>query len=171
MTESLLQDLYDYQTKDPQQALDAAVAAVRSYCGWVIAPITTETVDVWSPDGRSLFLSTQGLTAIGSVVQDGVTLSSTGYLFDKYGVVRCVPGNTFRLTSRLTVTFTHGTDLFPENVQNVILGLAQRAINDTRGIIPSVTGGKSFAVESYGPQLTAADKEKLEPYAIPSGFA
>jgi hypothetical protein len=167
---NLSPDLDDYQAKDPNQALDAALALVRAHCGWHIAPSVSETVNVWSPDGCAVFLQTLNLTAITTIVQDSVTLASSSYIFETYGTVRTVPGSYFSKLTRLAVTFVHGYTELPDDVKNVVLGLAQRSISDTRGLVPGM-GGQQVVVQSAGPQLTDADKAKLAPYAISGSFA
>lgn len=165
-------DLSSYQSKDPQQALDAALATVRSYCGWHIAPSETDTLSVWSHDGCSVFLPTLNLTAVTSVVQDAVTLSPSTYTFESFGVIKAAPGTRFSTTSRVTVAFTHGYSETPADVKDVALGLAQRSISDNRGMVPRVGAGASVVVmENYGPQLGEGDKAKLDPYALSTGFA
>lgn len=161
-------DLSDYQSKDPQQALDAALALVRSYCGWHIAPSETATLSVWSTDGRTLSLPTLALTGITSVIQDGATIASTAYTFESYGVVN----GYFGRSTKVTVAFTHGYEAMPADVKNVVLGLAQRSISDNRGLVPRVGAGQSVVVmENYGSQLSEADKDKLNPYGLSTGFA
>lgn len=168
----LLGDLVDYQAKDPQQALDSALAAVRSYCGWHIATSVTETVNVWALDGRGVVVETLNLTGVTSVVQDSVTVDPASYTFEPYGVIRRTVGGYFSTLTRVAVTFTHGYSALPDDVREVVLTLAQRSINDTRGMVPRAGSGQSVVlVESSGSQLTGADKEKLGPYVVTAGFA
>jgi hypothetical protein len=168
-------DLADFQAKDPQQALDAALAAVRSYCGWDIAPSQSATVTVWCLDGRTLNLPTLNLTAVASVVQDGVTVAPTGYTFESYGVIRANYGACFSRLTRVTVAFTHGYAAMPDAAAAVVLSLAQRSLNDSRGLVVRPGSASSASVgalvETYGPVLTEADKQKLSDYAIAGGFA
>lgn len=172
MPEPDIGDLLDYQAKDPQQALDAALAAVRSYCGWDISPSASVTSDVWSLDGCTLLLPTLNLTAVTSVVQDAVTVPSTSYTFERYGVIRAAYGVAFSRLTRVTVTFTHGYAAMPADVKDVVLALAQRSISDTRGLVPRAGGGQNVVVmENYGSQLSDADKAKLTPFALSAGFA
>jgi hypothetical protein len=171
---NLYQDLVDYQAKDPQQALDAALAAVRSYCGWHIAPSVTATADVWSHDCRSVFVETLNLTAVTTVTQDAVVVDPTTYTFESYGLIRRSACHWFSGRTRVTVAFTHGYAELPDDVKGVVLSLAQRSLTDTRGLVVrpgsmSATGG-TF-VETYGPQFSEADKAKLAHYAIAGGFA
>lgn len=167
----LAPDLVAYQAKDSGQALDAAAAAVRSYCGWHITPSVTETVEVWSPDGRSLFLQTLALTAVASVVQDGTTLDSSECTFDSYGHIKRTSGSRFSTSTRVTVEFTHGYADWPDDAKDVVLAMAQRSISDTRGIVarPGQTAG--VFTETFGPLFTEADQVKLAPHVISAGFA
>jgi hypothetical protein len=165
-------DLADYQAKDPQQALDAAAAAVRSYCGWDISPSASATAVVWSDDGYTIVLETLNLTAVTSVTQDATLVPASSYTFDANGVIRAASGATFGRATQITVVFTHGYASMPDDVKDVVLALAQRSISDTRGMVPRVGAGQSVVVmEQYGSQLTDADKSKLDAYAISAGFA
>jgi hypothetical protein len=171
VTEPTLGDLSDYQAKDPQQALDAALATVQSYCGWHISPsVAGATASVWSLDGCTLLLPTLNLTAVASVTQDGVTIPSTSYTFERYGVIRAVYGAVFSRLTKAAVVFTHGYASMPDDAKEVVLSVAQRSIADTRGMVPRAGAGV-VVVESAGPRLTDADKVKLSPYTIAGGFA
>ena len=169
MTE-LRPELTKYQGKDPKQALDSALATVQSFCGWHIAPsIAGATATVWCRDGVAIYLPTLALTAVASVVQDSVTIASTNYTFERYGVIRMIPGKYFDLTSKITVTFTHGYAALPADVNDIVLTAAQRSISDTRGVVPRISGGPAF-IENRGPRLELDDKDRLAPYVI-AGFA
>lgn len=64
---------------DPLQAmLDAALAAARRYCGWIVTPVATDaelTID--GPGGRVLSLPTLNLIAVTTVTEEGVALDVT----------------------------------------------------------------------------------------------
>jgi hypothetical protein len=165
VTEPTLGDLADYQSKDPQQALDAALVDVQSYCGWHISPsVAGATASVWSLDGCTLLLPTLNLTAVTSVVQDAVTVPSTSYTFERYGVIRAVYGAVFSRLTKVTVTFTHGYAAMPKDVKDVVLALAQQSLSDSRGLVSKSIG--PFA-ENYNEDWAA----KLAPYAMAVGFA
>jgi len=167
----LLPDLVAYQSKDPQLALDAALAAVRSFCGWHIVPSVTETVNVWSPDGRSVFVQTLNLTSITSVVQDAVTIASSAYTFESYGVITMAQGGYFSTLTRVAVNFTHGYATLPTNAKDVVLSVANRSISDSRGMVARPGSQAGIFVETYGPRLTDDDKFKLRDLVISTGFA
>lgn len=168
MTESpSIDDLLDYQAKDPTQALDAAREAVRTYCRWHIAPSVSATSTVWSLAGAAVWLPTMDLTAVTSVTQDAVVVASSTYTFESYGVIRRSYGNIFNTLTPVTVVYTHGYATMPDDVAAVILGLAQRYISDNRGLVarPGTSSGATF-VETYGPTLTDGDKDRLSPFVL-----
>lgn len=106
--------------------LNIASSVIRTHCGW---DISQETVTAEPLDGtgeRSLWLPTLRLTAIGPVVENGVTLTvGTDYDWTRYGkLVRhgCWP----RTARSVVVTYTHGYDEVPDVVKGACLGLAAR---------------------------------------------
>ena len=61
-------DLADYPGAPFSQAIvDSAVAALRSDCGWHIAPVLTETVTADGSDTTLLFLPTLRLVSVSAV--------------------------------------------------------------------------------------------------------
>ena len=154
MPEPDLSDLSDYQAKDPQQALDDALATVRAYCGWHVSPSQAETVSVWSADGRTIVLETLNLTAVTSITQDAALVPVASYTFDANGVIRAATGAIFGRSTKLTVVFTHGYADLPDDVKGVALSLAQRSISDTRGMVPRTGAGASVVVMEQSAQLT-----------------
>jgi len=166
----LLPDLVAYQSRDPSLAIDAAVAAVRSHCGWHISPSISETVSIWSPGGRSVFVKTRNLTAVTSVTQDGVAINLATVTFTRYGKVARYPGYVFSRLTPVSVGITHGYATLPDDARDVILAVAQRSISDTRGLVAR-PGTAGIFVETFGPNLTDGDKKKLAPYTISAGFA
>ena len=57
-----------------QDAIDAALAAARRYCGWHVSPSKSETIVVDGPGGRVLSLPTLNLTAVTSVTELGIAV-------------------------------------------------------------------------------------------------
>lgn len=88
-------------------AISAASASIRSYCGWHVAPVL-ECVCVLDGERGDIWLPTCGLTAVESVEFDGAAQVVKG--FNRLGRVRtdqpqpCGLGN-------VTVTYTAGFDL------------------------------------------------------------
>lgn len=169
--DSLVPRLSAFNAKDVNQALNAAVKTVQTFCGWQISPVVTgATATVWSRDGRTVALPTLYLTGVTAISQNGVTISTSNVIAETYGVVRLVDGvQDFDKRYQVSVTFNHGFATWPEDVEDVILQVAQRAITDTRGIVPRTSGGPVF-IENRGPRLEDTDKLRLAAYTL-GGFA
>jgi len=95
---------------------DAALAAARRYCGWVVTPPETVTITVDGPGGHLLSLPTLQINTLTSVVEDGVTLDVNDLHVSKgSGLVRKKSGGCWssKLGS-IVVTMTHGFDEAPD---------------------------------------------------------
>jgi hypothetical protein len=120
-----------WQAGDDDQDLDAAMGAVRAYCGWHIAPEITETVVVdGNPRGEILF-QTMHLTAVEDLAIDGSVLDAEDYLVKEAGFVVLNNGwswypwsSTYPYTNAVTATITHGYADVPPEVQEVVFELA-----------------------------------------------
>lgn len=122
MTESPLlvpADLEGFRSGDASLNLAAAVAAIRSRCGWHIAPVRTETLTLEAVNGVVILPT---LRATGVVVAiAGTTLDASEYTL-KPGVLlltgyRCGTGE-------VVVTLTHGYDALPDDLKRVALNMA-----------------------------------------------
>lgn len=132
-------DLTAYNAGDQSQALEAADAMVRTYCGWHIAPSRTETVTIpnWWWTAR-LLLPTLYLTALSSVTVNGAVIDLTTVGFTSSGVVSWLPTSTVWVNAGLgdaVFVMTHGYASTPPDVLQVVLSLA------ARGISTSADGG------------------------------
>jgi hypothetical protein len=162
-----LSDLTAYQAKDPTLLLTAAQEIVRTYCRWHIAPerpddVLTTTI----PFISRLFLPTLHLTSVTSVVEDGTTLDPSQYevnepgWLDRIGLPTCLPWDTATST---VVTFTHGYETVPPDLQEVVLALADR-LTDTPGVLSRV-GQIVYAGQADA--FTPAELNILRAYRIP----
>lgn len=150
---------------------EAALAAARRYCGWVVAPSTSEDAIIDGPGGRMLSLRTLHLNTITAVIEDDVVLdvadlrwSATGAVFKKDGRRwSCNPG-------AITVTMEHGYDDAPDfdaAVAAIAAGLAASTIRDDAAQIK-----KKVDDVEYGWDATAAagvlalHTDLLDPYRI-----
>jgi hypothetical protein len=153
---------------------DAALAAARRYCGWVVTPPETITVTVDGPGGRVLSLKSLYLTAITAVIEDDVVLDvadlrfsrDTGVVYKKHGRCwSCHPG-------AITVTFTHGHDEAPDfdaAVEQAALALTVSAGRDdpamTRKRVDDVEYDWSVSLLQGG-ALSGSAKALLDAYRI-----
>jgi hypothetical protein len=94
---------------------DAALAAARRYCGWVVTPPETVTVIVDGPGGQVLSLPTLHLSEVVSVVEDGAALDVANLrVITGRGELVKKSGCWARGLGVIQVKFTHGFDEAPD---------------------------------------------------------
>lgn len=129
-----------------RQAWDAAVAVVRAYCGWHIAPVLTETVTVDAQGGRALVLPSLRIVDVAEVkVGDQVV---TDPEWSAAGFIR---GRWPDKLRSVTVTWTHGYEGSP-----LALVAATRRLVDIGGV---PAGIRSRATGPYS--VTYRDAEAI----------
>lgn len=130
------------QDLDPD-AVEAAAAMVRNFCGWHIAPAVTEELVVDGARADVLLLPTAHVTAVTAVVENGVLLAAADYDWSQSGyLVRRGRWWTDRARG-LKVSLTHGYDSCPPEVRAVVARVARAGLTPTR--VTSVQRGP-FAV-------------------------
>jgi hypothetical protein len=156
-----------------EQARARAEAQVRAYCGWIIAPSTTETLVLDGDRSGLLLLPTLRLTALVALTVDGTTVDVADVEWSSIGVVRWPCGDTWvPSTSKLrgiTVQFTHGYDEWPLDLAGVVDRLTTRATTDPGiyvqvGQVRTATGSDGLPV---GGELTDLDRSVLDRYRLP----
>lgn len=159
-------DLDAYNSGDQEWHLDGALRAVRSYCRWHVGPVQTSTVTLRSEDGATLMLPTLRLVEVQAVTYRQTSLDLNTVTWDPSGIVTASAGS--RYADPVTVQFTHGYDELPEDVRQVVVALAQGAIDNPsrrlRTEIPGTLADTFAAVGAY--VLTQHDKDLLDPYRL-----
>ena len=132
-------------TPDGVDELDwiAAVSAIRSECGWHIAPSLPETVKVDGLGGGSLLLPTLHLTELTSIDNDGKVLTVADLSWSELGIVHgaswsCKLGG-------ITVVMTHGFEDFPPELRAVARAMAREGVG---------TGAKRLASGPHSVELS-----------------
>lgn len=146
---------------------DAALAAARRYCGWIVTPPETVTVTVDGPGRRPVLLRSLHVTNIVSVVEDGVTLdvadlrwSETGAVHKKHGFWTCKPAS-------IAVRFTHGYDEAPDfdaAVEQAAHTLSVATIRDDPAMKRKRIDDVDY--EWYGNVTRVLNTGLLDPYRI-----
>jgi hypothetical protein len=145
--------------------LAAAFADVQDYCGWHIAPQRSETFTVDVYDRGVLFIPTMQLAGVTAVTQNGIPVDLATVTWDPAGTIRRATGHSFHGTGRVTVTVTHGYTVLPDNVRDVVLGLAHRRLDNPAG---RQRAQESDLMDVFGPAtLTDGEKATLDAYRIP----
>lgn len=169
-------DLTDFQNGDATLAVDAAMAAVRNYCGWHIAPVQSDTAVLHCADRKTLYLPTRKLVSVQSVTQGGTAVDVASMTVETSGRLRRLPGYRYSwLDQLITVAFTHGYDQLPPEVQQVVLACAQRTVDNPgsrpRDQVGAVSATYSQTGFNQAPSLALlpAEKALLGPYRLLPG--
>ena len=154
---------------DPQGSLDAAVEAIRVYCGWHIAPERTEEVPAWSDGSWMTFVPSLRLLEVVSATDwDGRVIDMTNVRWRPYGGISGLPWS-----GDLKVTIRHGYTDWPADLAAAIYGLAGRSSTSPLG------GGASYQVGQVSEQnnvsaslvgagaFSAAERAVLDAYKLP----
>lgn len=162
-------DLADDLPPTEWDRLDQAESAVRSYCGWHIAPSRDDVVTYVCEGSRHVILPSLYVTAVSSVTVDGLALDPTDYTLTESGVLtRGGPAAPIRWCAwwgTVVVSFTHGYDTVPAEVTGVVQSLAQRAVNspDGRSLIQvgAVQYGETSASRAVGSEAEILNRYRL----------
>lgn len=152
------------RTEDDPKLLGALRAATRRFRGQVHHPVTYVADDVVVLDGNgreSLLLPVWPVTAVASVVLDGITLvEGTDYDWSDAGILRRL--GCLRWPDRLrclTVIYSHGwvgLDEVPGDIQDVVLERAEAAFTIPVGVQSKAVGGQSV---TFGAQAASGSTE------------
>lgn len=167
------EELSRYRSGDAALLLGAAEAAVRSYCGWHIAPARAgDVVTVNGSGARVLALPTMRLAGVSAVLEDGTAVpledvqwSPAGYLW------RASPWTTS--LRGVSATIDHGYDEPPVEVQAVVMSVAARAVVSPDGVVRSQVGEVSvtFSQAAFnvagGVALLDHERAVLDRYRLP----
>lgn len=149
----------------------AAQNAIRSYCGWHVAPSVEETLTLDGHGGRILLLPSKHVTNITSIIinneemLDHATWSKAGTIqFD----TNCIPD----APGAIQVTLTHGYEAeeVPEVIE-LMRVLAKRASQHQSILTSQSVNGSSVSYQTYGGttlglSLLNVEKELLAPYKL-----
>jgi len=153
--------------------LNIASTAIRSHCDWNISQETDVVATLNGSAKDSLWLKSLFVTGIGSVVEDGVTLTVlTQFNWTSQGQLLRL-GRCWTWKPRaVVVTFTHGYATVPDDVKGACLQMAGRAYqNPGSGLrshgVDDFT--ETFAVDvNAAGVVTDADATLLKSYARPA---
>lgn len=129
-------------------ALGAATREIRKFCRWHIAPSRTETAKLAATYGRPLWLPSAHVTDIASIDNGGTPLTITNVDWSESGEI----GYAHWVTGRRTVevTFTHGYPTVPDDLVDLTLQVAARALGSPLGIVREQAGAVSVTYSQAG---------------------
>lgn len=153
-------------------ALEGPSRAVLSYCRRIRFATGEDTVRL-AGGGTLLMLPGAPVTAVATVTEDpdgSATDITTSIDWTPEGLLKRLDGGYFAGRTRwYEVTFTHGFPEVPEDVRNIVLRVAARAISNPEGLATEGVGGYNagFAFdETRLPTLSRPDRLELAPYRL-----
>lgn len=155
----------------PQFWLDAATQAVRSYVGWHVAPVVTETITLDGRGGRSLLLPSLHVGEITSVLNDGVEVIDDVQM-STMGIISLDCGHWCLKLGGIQVTWTHGWPVDEvADLSGIIAKLASRAAVAAGNITRQNAGtmGVSYGTAGGlppGTDLFQTEKDQLARYLM-----
>lgn len=162
-------NIFTGRSIDEDQAtmmLAQASAAIRSHCGWHIAP---EEEAEWSLDGSGsvlLFLPSLYVVSVESVTDDDEELTEEDdYQWSGAGFMRRVGAYWTSALRGVVVELTHGYDTVPDEIKSVCLQAAARAVASPAGVKSEQTGGLSVTYAIPG-GLTNYEEAVLERHRV-----
>lgn len=150
---------------------DAALAAVRAYCGWHVAPVQEESLTLDGPGSGTLILPSLRVNDVTSVVENGTELDPDTYEWSRSGMVRRLGWTRWTTRYRgIVITLAHGYEELPLDLQGVVDQLVTRSTAGIPAGLASRTVGpftESYASSSDLSALTTADRSTLDRYRLP----
>lgn len=123
-----LERLADYP--DAEEQLDAALAAVRRYCGWHVFPERAETILVDGPGGDLLHVPSLRVVDVESVRErSGDDWQTVEVSWSAAGMLRKRSGRFTGEFRGVEVTLTHGFDQAPDVVK-IVADVAFRELSN-----------------------------------------
>lgn len=109
------------------RAIAGATAAIKNYCHQQIESMT-ETITLDCTGGYKIFLPELPATSVTSVVERGETLSPyDDYILSQYGILRRENDDWPNAAGIVTITYTHGYTVIPDDIVSVCTRAASRA--------------------------------------------
>lgn len=151
--------------------LDSASALIRAFCRRDFALHTDEVVELQGTHDRALRLPGLPVTDVSAVLLDGAVVDDWslvgGTLWRPHGWQVRYDG----VPSLVSVTYTHGYSVIPEDVEAVALNMAQRGFTNADGALQGLTVGdirEEYAASVVDARniayMTREDKDALRRY-------
>ena len=154
-----------------EEALTAASAVIRDYCGWVIGPLIEETLYLEGPDSGVLSLPTLNLVQLVALSQNGTAVSLDDVRATRGGIVRARTPFVDRYGT-IVATIRHGLDPVPAPIVDLTLQMAARALGSPLGVVreqslvANVTWSTTAAGVAGGTVILEHERAVLAPYRI-----
>lgn len=156
---------------DPAFWLNAANQAIRTECGWHVAPIINEELVLDGTGGRSLLVPSQRIRQVISATSDGRDVTSEVKFSRRAGVLTLASGWSCEVGSiELNIEHGYAVDEVPD-IAALIVTLTKRA-SASGHIVAQSIGPASVKVATsregaaLGVPLLESEKATLAPYKL-----
>lgn len=144
-----------------QAYVDGVSAAIRSYCGWHVAPVLEQTLTLDGNGGSVLNLPTLHVVSIDEVRVRGAAIAEPEWSHD--GTLRGSWPDVYR---SVEVDLHHGFESAAD-LQVVAMDALARAVNSELGGGAEQIGPFSFGASEGGVSFFAHEKAVLDRYRLP----
>lgn len=144
-----------------QAYVDGVSAAIRSYCGWHVAPVVEETLVVDGHGDSILNLPTLRIVSLDRVMVLGLEIPDVEWSQD--GILRGYWPDIFR---SIEITLTHGFEQ-ADDLVGVAMDVLARAVNSELGGAAETIGPFSFGPSQGGFSFYAHELQVLDRYRLP----
>ena len=178
------------QLASANRALTEASAAIRNYDRQYLERIDDEDITLDSTGGTRLFLPELPVLNVSKVVEDGVTLTQgDDYKLGQHGILHRVDQKWAEGIQNITITYTHGYNVIPDDIVAVctraasrayqaglraadsdgLMGVASKSLGDFSVAFASESGGgtgEGIMGASAARMLLLSEKDTLDKYRI-----
>jgi hypothetical protein len=172
------------------RALTEASASIRNYARQYLERVDDEDITLDSTGGTRLFLPELPVLNVSKVVEDGVTLTKgDDYKLGQYGILHRIGQKWAKGIQNITITYTHGYDVIPDDIVAIctraasrayqagvraadsdgLMGVASKSLGDFSVAFASESGGgtgEGIMGASAARMLLLSEKDTLDKYRI-----
>jgi len=138
------------------RAIDEATEAIKNYCHQEIERVANEAITLDCAGGTKIFLPQIPVISVASVVEDGEALVVTDdYKLGQHGILHRVDDLWTVGIQIVTITYTHGYAVIPDDIVGVCTraaarayqaGLAAAAVGAVSGVASVTLGDYSYSL-------------------------
>lgn len=150
------------------QAIDAAVDAIRTYCGWHVWPQRDETLTLDGEGGSVLTLPTMHVTNIAEIREHGAVVDAPAYEWSRTGDVKRVAGRWTRRWRGIEVDLVHGYQKVPAALWALVLDSVADAVSNPAGA-PTAIGPFQWGAQiPASSRWLSEQRQILDRYQLPA---
>jgi len=152
------------QVTSAERAIGEATEAIRNYCHQYLELVTDETIVLDCAGGTRLYLPELPVVSVSAVVEDDDTLTENDdYKLGQWGILHRVGGNWAQGVQIVRITYTHGHETIPDDINSVCVRAAARAyqMGLRSAEVAGVPGITATALGDYSVSYATPDTEGL----------